>query len=280
MNNQSLSKIWIIVIVLILAVGVILAWQYLGAPKEEVKPLEEIKLTKQGIIDYTIENIAKISPIQIETGKKWKVKYIGYTSDEDAYVEYTNGVSRKILVSYMKGSIEHKVNAVYELTLSEKNKGIDWKLVEGEDPEKRKPIIYEWDSGDTVDIEVYFVDREMMIIGDYENLVKPFTRTVPDRPAIARTAIEELLKGPTPEETAQGYSTSILLKWNVKLLSLEIKEGTAFVDFSEELKSYGGGSAWVIAISQQIQKTLLQFADVDRVELFIEGVPAIESLQP
>lgn len=278
MKNQSFSKIWIVVILVFIIATGILIWQYQQVPEEGVKPPGKTELTKQEIIDYIIENIDKISPIK--TGEKLEVKYIGFTSDKDAYVEYTNGIPHRLLTSYTKGSIKHQINAVYELTLSEKNKGIDWKLVEGEDPEKRKPIIDEWITDKMIEIEVYFVDNEMMSIGNYENLVKPFKRIVPDRPAIARIALEELLKGPTPEEEAQGYSTSILPEWGVKILSLEIKDGVAFVDFSKELQSYGGGSARVTAICQQIMKTLLQFAEVKNVELFVEGVPAIESLQP
>lgn len=40
MNNQAFSKIWIIVIILVFAVGGILVWQYWGASKEEVKAPE------------------------------------------------------------------------------------------------------------------------------------------------------------------------------------------------------------------------------------------------
>jgi len=42
MNHRAFSKIWIIIIILVLAGGGILAWQYFGVPKEEVKTSEEI----------------------------------------------------------------------------------------------------------------------------------------------------------------------------------------------------------------------------------------------
>lgn len=41
MNNQSFSKIWILIILIVFIAGGILAWQYWGVPKEEVKAPEE-----------------------------------------------------------------------------------------------------------------------------------------------------------------------------------------------------------------------------------------------
>ncbi len=40
MNNQAFSKIWIIIIVIVLFAGGIFAWQYFRVPKEEVKAPE------------------------------------------------------------------------------------------------------------------------------------------------------------------------------------------------------------------------------------------------
>lgn len=259
-------------------------------------PTGETKLTKQEIINFIIGNIDRISPIKAADGKELKVKYIGFTSDKDAYVEYTNGVPHKILSSYTKGSIKYRVGASYGLTLSEKNKGIDWKLAEGEDAEKRKPIIHEWSTGEIIDIKVYFIENRMVVegTGTYWDAAKPFVRTVPNRSAIARMAIEELLKGPTPEE-AVGYSTSFpnakqiadhgiargkpYSSDHVQLLGLKIERGMAFVDFSEELRAYGGGSAWALTLEAQIKKTLLQFANVDSVKISIEGETE-DALQP
>lgn len=290
MNKKGFVNI-ILIVVAVLVIGGVSYFALVkksGPVTEQPTPTGETKLTKQEIIDFTIGNIDRISPIKAADGKELKVKYIGFTSDKDAYVEYTNGVPHKILSSYTKGSIKYEVGASYELALSEKNKGIDWKLVQGEDIGKREPIIHEWDTGEMVDIEVYFIDSEMAVAGTgaYWDMVRPFVRTVPNRSAIARIAIEELLKGPTPEE-ARKYSTSFpnvkhiidhgiargtpYSSDHVQLLSLKIEGGTAFVDFSEELRAYGGGSAWVSTLEAQIKKTLLQFANVVKVEILIEG---------
>lgn len=53
MNNQSFSKIWILVIILIFVAGGIWGWQYFGAPKEETWTPEE--LTKETAEDETAD---------------------------------------------------------------------------------------------------------------------------------------------------------------------------------------------------------------------------------
>ncbi len=122
--------------------------------------------------------------------------------------------------------------------------------------------------------------------------VFPVTRIVKNDLVVRRAAIEELLKGPTTEEKEQGYYSSIPSKEEViefrekvkeetgeapyegdevKLKSLKILSGTAYVNFSEELKAYGGGSCKVAAIKAEISETLKQFPRVDGVIISIEG---------
>jgi spore germination protein GerM len=43
------------------------------------------------------------------------------------------------------------------------------------------------------------------------------------------------------------------------------------IDFSKELKAYGGGSLWVQLIRQQITQTLSQFPTVRAVRIAIDG---------
>lgn len=50
MNNQAFSKIWILVIIVIILAGGILVWQYLRVPKEEGRVPEE--LVKEEIADW------------------------------------------------------------------------------------------------------------------------------------------------------------------------------------------------------------------------------------
>ncbi len=123
---------------------------------------------------------------------------------------------------------------------------------------------------DMVTIDVYFVTVEDGMEG-----VSAVTREFPVPQDIKVYALNELLEGPTSEEEAEGYSTAI--DEETTLNSLSIEEGVAYADFSAELDA--SGSATVMMIRDQIERTLLQFETVDEVVISIEGETE-EILQP
>jgi hypothetical protein len=107
-----------------------------------------------------------------------------------------------------------------------------------------------------------------------------------NREGIARAALEELVWGPGPLVTGYvGGSTSIPTPqevltfpgrqpdWGprVRVLGLKIENGVATADFSREMNAYGGGSARVRMIREQITKTLLEYSTVREVVIEIEG---------
>jgi|GEM_PF-2182633 len=92
-----------------------------------------------------------------------------------------------------------------------------------------------------------------------------------------RATLEALLKGPTDEEKAAGYFTS--LPEDVALESFTMAKATARADFSEELRAVAG-SCRVLSIRAQIEKTLEQFSEVSSVRISIEGGDPAEALQP
>jgi spore germination protein GerM len=95
----------------------------------------------------------------------------------------------------------------------------------------------------------------------------------------AEVALTEMLKGPSDAEVEQGFATAI--PDGTRLLSYRVEGGKATVDFSDELKNYGGGSAGVQGIVGQITSTVTSNDKrVTSVEITIAGVPAEESLQP
>ena len=57
----------------------------------------------------------------------------------------------------------------------------------------------------------------------------------------------------------------------VLLQSLRIEDGTAYVDFSAEIKAYGGGSLRVMCIRQEVTKTLEQFPGIEKVVISVDG---------
>jgi spore germination protein GerM len=99
--------------------------------------------------------------------------------------------------------------------------------------------------------------------------VFPAERNVPKTSEPERTAISELLSGPTQSDAAQGFFTSI--NSGVKINKLSVIRGVAMVDFDERLEFPGGGSCRVAAISAQIRETLKQFPQVKEVIISINN---------
>ncbi|MDD3614184.1 MAG: GerMN domain-containing protein [Candidatus Pacebacteria bacterium] len=99
--------------------------------------------------------------------------------------------------------------------------------------------------------------------------VFPVERKIVKTSAVARAALEELLKGPTDEEKEEGFFTSI--NPDVKIQSLKIENGTAYVDFNEQLEFQVGGSCRVSAIRAQITETLKQFPSINNIIISING---------
>ncbi|OHA63960.1 MAG: hypothetical protein A2667_01325, partial [Candidatus Wildermuthbacteria bacterium RIFCSPHIGHO2_01_FULL_47_27] len=101
------------------------------------------------------------------------------------------------------------------------------------------------------------------------NKVFAVERIIPKTQAMARAALEELFKGPTEEEKAQGFLTS--MPPGVQIQRLSIENGTAKADFNDALEYQVGGSCRVSAIRAQITETLKQFPTVQQVVISIDG---------
>jgi len=120
----------------------------------------------------------------------------------------------------------------------------------------------------TLKVKVYFNNNKL----DPEfscNKVFPVEREITKTQAVARAALEELLKGSSEKEKVEGFFTSI--NPGVKIQSLVIENGTAKVDFDEQLEFQVGGSCRVAAIRAQITQTLKQFPTVNDVIISING---------
>ncbi|MDD5625864.1 MAG: GerMN domain-containing protein [Patescibacteria group bacterium] len=121
---------------------------------------------------------------------------------------------------------------------------------------------------ETTTVKVYFNNNKL----DPEiscNKVFPVERKIIKTEAIGRAALEELLKGATEAEKAQGFFSSI--NSGVKIQKLTINNGTAKVDFDKQLEFQVGGSCKVSAIRAQIIETLKQFPTVKNVIISIDG---------
>lgn len=132
--------------------------------------------------------------------------------------------------------------------------------------ELRIPVVFQ--DTETMTVKVFFnnKDEDPEYSGDK---VFATERQVSKTRAVARAALEELLKGPTEREKSDGFYTNI--NPGVAIRSLRIVNGAAEVDFDRQLEFQVGGSARVSAIRAQITQTLEQFPTVEKVIISIEG---------
>lgn len=134
---------------------------------------------------------------------------------------------------------------------------------EQEQTENEEELIEEF-----MTVKVFFGNSNLNVEAVCEE-VFPIEREVPETQAVARAALEELLKGPTAKEESMGYFTNI--NEGVEIQSLIVENGTAKVDFNEYLDFQVGGSCRVIAIRAEIEETLKQFPTVENVIISING---------
>ncbi len=113
-----------------------------------------------------------------------------------------------------------------------------------------------------VKVDVYFA-----IVEDGMEEVSSVERELSTSQDIEENTVYELLAGPTQDEEDEGYFTAI--DEGTILLSFHVENGVAYPDFSSELDA--SGSATVMMIREQIENTLLQFENVEEVEISIEG---------
>jgi len=96
----------------------------------------------------------------------------------------------------------------------------------------------------------------------------PVTTAIPYTSTPAAKALELLIQGPP----AGGPLWSSIPP-ATKVRNLEIKDGTAYVDFSREITQANVGSSGEAILLQSIVTTLGQFPSVKRVKILVEGQP-------
>lgn len=124
---------------------------------------------------------------------------------------------------------------------------------------------------------VYFSNENINETTSCES-VFPVERVMPDGEIDSKDfVLRELINGPTDAEKEEGYASS--LNSNAVVRSIEVTDGTVFVDFNSAIDQGVAGSCRVIAIRSQINNTLAQFSDVNGVVISREG-NIDEVLQP
>lgn len=105
---------------------------------------------------------------------------------------------------------------------------------------------------------------------------RPFTRVVPESPAIARLLVEALIAGPVVAERAAGAVSPFPPGSDVN--SVVLRGGVLTVDFNERLRNVAGSCA-ATAIRRSVTRTLERLPAVKRVLITAAGSEKL-ALQP
>lgn len=128
----------------------------------------------------------------------------------------------------------------------------------------------------TMHLEVFFSNHSLDPAGTNDcTLVYPVTRIVPRQADVARAALLELLKGPTEDEKALGYSSPFSAATADILVSVRVAAGKAYVDFKDfrQLLPEVAQPCGSQQFRHQVEQTLKQFPGIGQVIYAIEKIP-------
>jgi len=232
------------------------------------------KTPTEGRIEvYNIEGGQKItSPLLIKgrvTGGNWIgfEGQVGRVDVVDSEGKILGSSALTAVSDWMKFPIDFETSLSFENSKEENVSLVFHNENPSDLPERNEVMsIFLKVGGERSIVDVYFGKE-----GNNDSCTRVFAlkREIEKTEAVARAAVEELIKGPTSEEKQAGYFTGI--NSNTKVNKLTIANGTAKIDFDEALEEGVGGSCKVSGIRQQIVQTLMQFETVKKVIISING---------
>jgi len=129
----------------------------------------------------------------------------------------------------------------------------------------------------TVSVKIYLSDENNNPNFEDCGKVRAVRRRIPKTKAVAKAALNELVKGATPEEKAKGLSSIFSAETKSIIIAVKIKKGAAYVNLKDWVVQNLGTAttscgSWTFITP--IEKTLMQFSGVKKVFFAIEGKPA------
>ncbi|HEV8159252.1 MAG TPA: GerMN domain-containing protein [Pyrinomonadaceae bacterium] len=129
---------------------------------------------------------------------------------------------------------------------------------------------------DVMTIKIYLSDGNDN--PNFENCgkVRHVMRTIPKTKAVAKAALDELVKGATEAEKAQNLSSIFSVETKSIIKNVNIKKDAAYVNLDDwVIENLGTAttSCGAFTFITPIEKTLMQFSTVKRVFFAIEGKP-------
>lgn len=96
--------------------------------------------------------------------------------------------------------------------------------------------------------------------------VIPEVRLVDLQESLGEAVVRELIKGPAEPDLFRTIPEG------TRLLSFEVVEGVAYVNFSRELQAnHGGGSAGEVMTLDSLVLSLTELPEIDKVQILVEG---------
>ncbi|HEY8349303.1 MAG TPA: GerMN domain-containing protein [Clostridia bacterium] len=113
-------------------------------------------------------------------------------------------------------------------------------------------------------VTVYYQDEDGCLV--------PMTRWIQPQLGIARAAVSLAIDSPLTREETAYYGVYPVIPEGTGILGIDIRNGTAVIDFSRDLLNYG--TAWSERnIIAAVVYTLTEFDTVDKVRILINGYP-------
>ena len=113
-------------------------------------------------------------------------------------------------------------------------------------------------------VTVYYQDEDGCLV--------PMTRWIQPQLWIARAAVSLAIDSPLTREETAYYGVYPVIPEGTGILGIDIRNGTAVIDFSRDLLNYG--TAWSERnIIAAVVYTLTEFDTVDKVRILINGYP-------
>ena len=128
----------------------------------------------------------------------------------------------------------------------------------------------------TMTVKVFFHNEKLNPNQIDCTKVFPTVRTIPKTKAIARAALDELLKGVTPEEEKNEFGSFPPENTKDIVKSLNVKGGVAFLNFNKTVYEKLGNttSSCGSGFYSTIDATLMQFPTIKKVVYAIDGSTA------
>lgn len=126
----------------------------------------------------------------------------------------------------------------------------------------------------TMTIKIYLSNDKLNPNIDDCNKVFPVTRKIPKTTATAKASLMELFKGATKDEEAKGYGGMPTEDTNGILKSINVKNGAAYVNFTNLLLTQMGTATTSCGGGQyfgMIESTLKQFPTIKKIYYAVEG---------